>query len=267
MICHPGSRARMTAEFISAHVHTHDAKFSPRNICSTHCAVSLHASIVIPTLNSGKSLGRTLEALTQEPVAGTVEIIVVDAGSDDTTNSVANAYGARVLRAQRGRGQQLARGAEEARGDWLLFLHADTVPESGWSEVLAAFAAAPENAGRAGVFRFALDDPSPAARRLERIVAWRSRVMALPYGDQGLFLSRVFYRALGGFRPLPLYEDVEIIRRIGRRGFAMLDVRAVTSAVRYTGSGYLMRSARNLFCLALYFLGVPPGAIVRFYGQ
>ena len=142
--------------------------------------MSLHASIVIPALNAETSLGRTLEALTREPVAGTVEIIVVDGGSDDATAAVANEHGARVLQAPRGRGQQLARGAEEAQGEWLLFLHADTVPEPGWGEALAAFAAAPENAGRAGVFRFALDDPSPAARRLERIVAWRTRVMALP---------------------------------------------------------------------------------------
>ena len=229
--------------------------------------MSLHTTIVIPTLNAGTRLGRTLEALTQEPVAGTVEIIVVDGGSDDSTNAVANAYGVRVLWAQRSRGQQLARGAEEARGDWLLFLHADTVLETGWGETLAAFAGAPENARRAGIFRFALDDPSPAARRLERIVAWRSRVMALPYGDQGLFLSRAFYRVLGGFRPLPLFEDVDFIRRIGRRGFAMLDVQAVTSAARYSYSGYLMRSARNLSCLGLYFLRVPPRMIVRLYGQ
>ena len=229
--------------------------------------MSLNTSIVIPTLNAGTRLGRTLKALTQEPVAGTVEIIIVDGGSDDTTNAIANAYGARVLRTQRGRGQQLARGAEEARGDWFLFLHADTVPEPGWGEALAAFAAAPENVERAGVFRFALDDLSPSARRLERIVAWRSRVMALPYGDQGLFLSRAFYRALGGFRPLPLFEDVEIIRRIGPQRFEMLDVRAVTSAMRYSGSGYLIRSARNLSCLGLFFLGVPPRTIVRIYGQ
>ncbi len=229
--------------------------------------MSLNTSIVIPTLNAGAGLGRTLKALTQEPVAGTVEIIIVDGGSDDATIAIANAYGARVLRTQRGRGQQLARGADEARGEWFLFLHADTMPEPGWGEALAAFAAAPENVERAGVFRFALDDLSLSARRLERIVAWRSRVMALPYGDQGLFLSRAFYRALGGFRPLPLFEDVDIIRRIGSQGFKMLDVRAVTSAVRYSGSGYLIRSARNLSCLGLYFLGVPPRTIVRIYGH
>jgi rSAM/selenodomain-associated transferase 2 len=228
--------------------------------------VSLHASIVIPTLNAGMSLGRTLESLKREPIDGTVEIIVVDGGSGDATTAIAEEHGARVLQSERGRGQQLARGAAEARGEWLLFLHADTVPAQGWNEALEHFAAAPENADRAAVFRFALDDSSPAARRLERIVAWRTAVMALPYGDQGLFLSRDFYRALGGYRPLPLFEDVDLIRRIGRRRLAALNVPAVTAAARYRGPGYPLRSARNLCCLALYYLGVPPGSIARLYG-
>jgi rSAM/selenodomain-associated transferase 2 len=228
--------------------------------------MSLATTIVIPTLDSGASLGRTLDALSGEAAVGPVEILVADGGSDDETVAIAERHGARVVRAPRGRGHQLARGGDEAAGAWLLFLHADTVPEPGWGEALAAFAAAPDNAERAAVFRFALDDASPAARRLERMVAWRTRAMALPYGDQGLFISRAFYRALGGFRRLPLYEDVDMIRRIGRARLAMLDVRAVTSAARYRGGGYLPRSARNLCCLGLYFLGIPPRMIARLYG-
>ncbi len=223
-------------------------------------------SIVIPALNAEAGLARTLDALRREP-EGAGEIIVADGGSDDATIAVAAERGARVLRGPRGRGQQLAQGAAVAAGEWLLFLHADTVPEPGWGAVLAAFAAEPGNAGRAAVFRFALDDPSRAARRLERIVAWRTRTMALPYGDQGLFLARAFYDELGGFRPLPLYEDVDLVRRIGRRRLATLEIRAVTSASRYRGPGYPLRSARNLGCLALYFLGVPPRMIAGLYGR
>ncbi len=230
-------------------------------------AVSPRASIVIPALNAAASLARTLDALNREGAEGVAEIIVADGGSDDATAAVAEQRGARVVRAPRGRGRQLAQGAAEADGEWLLFLHADTVLDPGWGEALAAFAAAPDNSERAAVFRFALDDPSPAARRLERIVAWRTRAMALPYGDQGLFIARAFYNALGGFRPLALYEDVDLIRRIGRARLALLDVRAVTSASRYRGPGYPMRSARNLCCLALYFLGLPPGMIATLYGR
>ena len=83
-----------------------------------------------------------------------------------------------------------------------------------------AFLAAPEAESRAGYFDFALDDPTPAARRLERIVAWRCRVLALPYGDQGLLIARSLYDAVGGFAPLPLMEDVDLVRRLGRRRLA-----------------------------------------------
>jgi hypothetical protein len=125
--------------------------------------------------------------------------------------------------------------------------------------------AAPANAGRAAHFAFALDDPAPEARRLERLVAWRCRVLALPYGDQGLLLPRALYEATGGYRPLPLMEDVDLVRRIGRRRLAALPVAALTSAERWRRDGWRRRSARNLACLSLWFLGVPPRVIARLY--
>jgi hypothetical protein len=127
------------------------------------------------------------------------------------------------------------------------------------------FLADPENRRRAGVFRYALDDPSAAAARLAALVNWRSRVLALPYGDQGLLIARAFYDSLGGFAPIPLMEDVAIVRRIGRRHLVHLDAAIVTSAERYRRHGYLLRPLRNLVCLALYFLGVAPRRIARLY--
>ena len=124
----------------------------------------------------------------------------------------------------------------------------------------------PQNQSRAGYFRLAFDDTVAAARRLERIVAWRARVLGLPYGDQGLLMSRELYDKLGGFLPLTLMEDVDLVRRIGRRQLTALPATAQTSAERYRRDGYLVRSARNFLCLALYFLGLPPGAIRRLYG-
>ncbi len=133
---------------------------------------------------------------------------------------------------------------------------------------MRGFMADPANAARAGYGRFALDDPSPQARRLERRVAWRCRVLGLPYGDQGLLLSRAFYDSLGGFRPdLPLIEDVDLVRRIGRRRLAALEATAVTSAARWRAAGWRRRSARNLCCLALWFAGVPARRIAGLYGR
>lgn len=223
-------------------------------------------SIIVPALDAADRIQAGLRSVAV-PVAGAMpEIIVVDGGSRDGTVAAARAAGARVMTAPRGRGSQLAAGAAAAGGDWLLFLHADTVLAAGWAEAAAAFMVSPAGTTGAAVFRFALDDPSPTARRLERLVAWRCRVLALPYGDQGLLIGRALYHALGGYRPLPLFEDVDLVRRIGRSRLTLLPAAAITSAERYRRAGYLARSLRNLGLLTLYFAGVPPRLLVRLYG-
>ena len=222
-------------------------------------------SVVIPTLNAARTLSATVASLAPgRDLIG--EILVVDGGSTDGTRAVAEGLGARVVEAARGRGTQLAAGAGVASGDWLLFLHADTALGLGWAAEAAAFMAADPEGSRAAAFRFALDDAAPAARRLERLVALRCRWLGLAYGDQGLLIGRRLYNALGGFRPIPLMEDIDLIRRVGRRRLVLLTTPAVTSAARYRRGGYLPRSLRNLGCLALYFLGVPPTRLVRLYG-
>src|SRR5439155_26992751 len=172
-------------------------------------------SVVIPTLNAAATLLATLATLCVSKMVR--EVIVADGGSSDETAAQARAAGARVIVAPPGRGSQLAAGAAAATGDWFLFLHADCRLEPGWEDAVGAFLAAPKHQSRAGYFDFALDDEAPAARRLERIVAWRCRALALPYGDQGLLIARALYDAVGGFSPLPLMEDVDLVRRLGRR--------------------------------------------------
>lgn len=216
-------------------------------------------SVVIPTLNAARFLERALAPLTAH--AG--EILVVDGGSQDGTPTVAAANGARTMQAPPGRGAQLAAGIATARWDWLLLLHADTVLAKGWHTAAAAFMA--EGGHRAGYFRFALDSPAPQARRLERLVAWRSRALGLPYGDQGLLIARPLLEEVGGMRPLPLMEDVDLVRRIGRRRLLGLDAAAMTSAERWERDGWYRRSARNLSCLGLYYVGLPTRHIARLY--
>jgi rSAM/selenodomain-associated transferase 2 len=194
------------------------------------------------------------------------EIIVSDGGSRDDTVAIAAAAGARVVAGPRGRGIQLIAGAAAATGEWLLFLHADCRLAAGWERAATEFIARPGASDPAGYFAFALDDPDPAARRLERIVAWRCRLLGLPYGDQGLLIARGLYDAVGGFAPIPLMEDVDLMRRLGRRRLAPIGAQAISSARRYRRDGYLRRPLRNLLCLSLYFAGVPPRRIARFYG-
>jgi rSAM/selenodomain-associated transferase 2 len=215
-------------------------------------------------LNAVGTLSGTLAALRQSAMVH--ELIVADGGSADETAARANSAGARVIAAPRGRGSQLAAGAAAASGDWLLFLHADCHLEPGWESAVDAFLTAPEAEKRAGYFDLTLDDPAPAARRLERIVAWRCRVLALPYGDQGLLIARTLYDTVGGFAPLPLMEDVDLVRRLGRRRLTRIGVRCIASAQRYRRDGYVRRPLRNLLCLLLYYAGLPPARIVWLYG-
>lgn len=219
---------------------------------------------MIPVLNAA----RTLAPLVGELGAATIvkQVIVVDGGSCDETASVARDSGAIVIEAARGRGIQLAAGAAAASADWLFFLHADCRLEPGWEAAMGAFLGAPEATGRAGYFDLALDDAASAARRLERIVAWRCRVLALPYGDQGLLIARSLYDTVGGFAPLPVMEDFDLVRRLGRRRLARIGGRCLASARRYRQGGYWRRPLRNLFCLSLYLAGMPPERIARFYG-
>jgi rSAM/selenodomain-associated transferase 2 len=219
---------------------------------------------VIPTLNAAGTLLETLAALRGSALVR--EVIIADGGSSDETVARGGSMGARVIQARRGRGMQLAAGAAAASGDWLLFLHADCRPEPGWERAATAFLSVSQAESRAGYFDLALDDPAPAARRLERIVDWRCRVLALPYGDQGLLIARTLYDAVGGFSPLPLMEDIDLVRRLGRRRLARIGAQCVASARRYRHGGYLRRPLRNLLCLALYFAGVPPARIIRLYG-
>jgi rSAM/selenodomain-associated transferase 2 len=227
-------------------------------------------SVVIPSFNAEATLGPTLAALVPAVVDGVVqEAIIVDGGSTDETAAIAEAAGTRLIRSQRGRGIQLQAGAAAARGDWLLFLHADTVLEPGWAEEAESFmerVATGRRAPAAAAFRFALDDQGLMPRLLEWLVGLRCLLFALPYGDQGLLIPRDLYRASGGFRPLPLMEDVDLVRRLKQSQRVMLHSRAVTSGARYRDQGYVARSLRNLCCITLFYLRVPTRVLARLYG-
>lgn len=227
-------------------------------------------SVVIPTLNAAPNLVHTLAALVPAVVDGVVqEAIIADGGSTDDTFVIANAAGTHVVKAPRGRGTQLDAGAAVAKGDWLLFLHADTVLDHGWAEEAESFIDRIERGRRrqaAAYFRFSLDDEGFMPRFVEALVGLRCALFALPYGDQGLLISRAHYNRLGGFRALPLMEDVDLVRRLKRRELAGLKSRAVTSAQRYRSEGYLARSFRNLGLMLLYYLRVPPRVLARLYG-
>ncbi len=222
-------------------------------------------SVIIPTLNAEQGLTRTMAPLVPAAIDGLVrDVIVTDGGSDDLTLDIADEAGATIVKSTRGRGQQLKEGAQAAQGDWLLFLHADTVLTGNWNQEIRTHIE--KHTEQAAAFRFALDDDAGRARLMEKLVRLRCAVFALPYGDQGLLISRNHYDEIGGFGELPLMEDVDIVRRIGRRRLRFLKSQAVTSAARYQKYGYIIRAVRNLTCVMLYFVGVKPETIRKLYG-
>ncbi len=228
-------------------------------------------TVIIPTLNAENELGKCLAALVPAAVEGSVrQVVISDGGSADRTREMADDAGADVLEGLSGRGLQLQKGATAARSPWLLFLHADTVLEAGWQDEASRFIEAVDLGERppsAAAFRFRLADRGIMPRFIEAGVGFRSRNFGLPFGDQGLLISRRLYDEIGGYRPLPLMEDLDIVRRLGPRRIAILETNALTSAARYRRDGYFSRIARNQACLAMYAAGMPIEKIARFYDR
>jgi rSAM/selenodomain-associated transferase 2 len=214
-------------------------------------------SVVIPARNEAALVGCAVRSVR----AGADEVLVVDGASSDGTSDVARAAGARVVQGPPSRGLQLDLGARAARGEWLVFLHADTRLEPGWREALGEVGAAP-----GGAFRFAIDSERPSYRLIEIAVAMRCRALGLPYGDQAIFATRSAYALCGGFPPLPIMEDVAFVRRLRGLGpLALLRPRAITHPRRWERLGVVRASARNLWLMARYATGTPPERLARAY--
>ncbi len=218
-------------------------------------------SVVIPTLNAQSSLAGCAASLVEGVEAGLIrELIISDGGSSDDTQDIALGIGAEWVSGPASRGGQLRRGCAAARGVWLLVLHADTRLEDGWSDVVGAHLRR-ENAG---YMRLRFASGGLPARFVAGWANLRSQLFGLPYGDQGLLISRALYDEVGGFAEMPLMEDVAMARALKGR-ITPLPVAAVTSAEKYERSGWMRRGSRNLLTLLRYFSGASVDDLARSY--
>jgi len=218
-------------------------------------------SIIIPALNEAHSIGATLDSLSQ--LSDSVKVIVVDGGSDDHTREIASAHGAIVMASEHVRGLQMHRGACTAKGDVLWFLHADTIVPRDAVDLIVESLHDPQVV--AGNFDVRFDGRAPAARFMTWLYPQLRRV-GLCYGDSAIFVQREAYEQVGGFKPFPIFEDLDLLRELRKLG-RIVHLRAIviTSSRRFEGRSFVLMFARWMAMQALYWLGIHPRALGRFY--
>jgi uncharacterized protein len=209
-------------------------------------------SIIIPAVNEAEHIGKTIGSALS---GAAVEVIVVDGGSRDGTAEVARRHGARVLDSARGRGIQMNAGAAAARGEVLLFLHADTRLPMGYLPHVRRMLSRPGTV--AGAFALGIDSSNPLFRIHEAVANFRSRARQMPYGDQGIFLLRRTFESIGGVAPVALMEDLDLVRRLRRIGqIHIANGRIRTSPRRWLRFGLLKTSLLNQVLVIAHALGI-----------
>ncbi len=227
---------------------------------------SVLVSVVVPVLNEAGGIRDALSGLQHLRKQGRGEVLVVDGGSTDTTPVLAEPLADRVLKSERGRARQMNAGAREARGHWLVFLHADTLLP-GFDDAPALAARLASTSSGWGFFDIALSGRAPVFRLIETAINVRSRSTGIGTGDQVLFVERHRFEALGGFPPIPLMEDVALSKRlrhrVGRPGRP--GTRVIVSSRRWESRGVVRTVLQMWWLRWLYFLGVSPHRLHRRY--
>ena len=223
--------------------------------------IKKNVTLVIPTYNAEKTINTTLSILKNK----IKNIIIIDGKSKDQTREICRKYNTQLFTSKRNRGLQLNLGAEKVVTNWIFFLHADSILDNSAIEEIYAFISNDKNEYKAASFKLKFDQKNIYSFFLSKIVIFRSKYLKLPYGDQGLIISKVFYNKIGGFKALPIMEDVEIIRNIGFKNIKILNSYIVTDSIRYRSEGWLIRPIRNLYCLTLYILGFNINTINSIY--
>ena len=224
-------------------------------------------TVLIPTLNEAARLPLLLADLARWPT--NVQIVVIDAGSVDASRTVATLAGAEVLiSSEAGRGKQLILGMARRRYDWILVLHADSRLPVRWTEAVNAVLHGPSSDQHGWYFDFRVEGDRPMLRLLERAVALRSGCGQRPYGDQGLLIHHNLYTAVGGYKPIPLMEDLDLVQRIAsQHRLRRLRCPLITSNRRWQEQGVISRALNNWMLRRRWRNGTAAEQLVDDYGR
>lgn len=222
-------------------------------------------SLIVPVVYEAECINTLLTHLHRLPGQERSEIIVVDGSSHGETLKAIHDQKIITLTAPPGRAAQMNAGAALARGEILIFLHADTeLPPDALPRIEALMQ---EHRHVGGAFDLRIQSPRWVFRVISALASFRSRLLRIPYGDQAFFIRRTYFMGIGGFKDIPLMEDIELMQRIKRAEgtIAFISAPVRTSARRWQEEGILYCSARNLILSSLYYLGVSPHRLARFY--
>jgi rSAM/selenodomain-associated transferase 2 len=227
-------------------------------------------SIIIPVLNEPETINSTLEYLAYQFTGRTIEIVVVDADHDEKTLKAIvfkNSPGLllKTATSDKGRGIQMNKGAKLASGPILLFLHADTILPEGGIDAVFSVLQKPHLVG--GAFDLGIRSSRWGYRIIETVATARSRITRLPYGDQAIFLRKDYFHLIGGYSPIPIMEDVDIMQRIKKRGdvIEIIGKRVQTNPRRWEKEGMVFGTLRNWILMILYLMGVSPHKLGRYH--
>ena len=218
-------------------------------------------SVIIPVLNEAAAIETTVSRVKQ---AIGVEVIVVDGGSEDATVGLVEALGIKLIPSSPGRAIQMNVGAAAAKGDILLFLHGDSYLPPGYEDLVRFALTKPQTI--AGAFQLRIDADKFSVRLVEKFVNLRSRFLGMPYGDQAIFLKATVFEEVGGFPPLPIMEDFELMRRLRRLGkISIVPAKVITSGRRWLKLGVVKTTLINQVVIVGYFLGISPRKLRNWY--
>lgn len=227
-------------------------------------------SVVIPVLNEKDQVNSLLGRLPDVSAGQNCQVIIVDGSPSGSTIQAIDHQGLRFeikkVLSPKGRGIQMNAGAAAADGRILVFLHADTVlGKNAFQEIESIICSGKEYVG--GAFDLGIDSPRPIFRIIEQVASLRSRITRIPYGDQAFFVRADYFRRIGGFADIPLMEDVELLRRIKRRGdrICIVPRKAWTSSRRWEKEGVIFCTLRNWMLYSMYLYGVAPERLAMYY--